>query len=60
MKRLSFFVLFLILLIGLSLTSCNFNGSNDTVPSSVNEASFLLKWLIGNYKKVVVLEINIS
>lgn len=60
MKILSFFALFLIILIGLSLTSCNFNVSNGTVPSSVNEASFLLKWLIGNYKKIVDLEIIIS
>ena len=51
MKRLSFFALFLILLIGVSLTSCNFNGSND-VPSSVNEDSSL-KELKKKYESLV-------
>lgn len=51
MKRLSFFALFLILLIGVSLTSCNFNGSND-VPISVNEDSSL-KELKKKYESLV-------
>lgn len=51
MKRLSFFALFLILLMGVSLTSCNFNGSND-VPISVNEDSSL-KELKKKYESLV-------
>lgn len=52
MKRLSFFALFLNILIGLSLTSCNFNGSNDDVPISVNEDSSL-KELKKKYESLV-------
>lgn len=51
MKRLSFFALFLILLMGVSLTSCNFNGSKD-VPISVNEDSSL-KELKKKYESLV-------